>query len=105
MQSADQDVIDALGDLLEAFGSDFTCSADATSRRGLILDENLAESIAPRGASKQPNMTNITFYWTAWTTVAKVGIILTDEDGAKYAIEKLRRIPRTPFLDLTCRIL
>lgn len=98
-------MIDALGDLLDAFGSDFTCSADEQSRKGLILDEAMAESIAPRGASKQPNMTNITFYWTAWTTAAKVGIILTDVDGGKYAIEKVRRIPRTAFLDLTCRIL
>ncbi len=105
MQSADQDVIDALGDLLEDFGTDFTCTADEVDRKGLILDENLAESIAPRGASRQPNMTNITFYWSVWTTVAKVGIILTDDDGAKYSIEKVRRIPRTPFVDLTCRIL
>lgn len=105
MQSPDQDVIDALGDLIESFGSEFTCTADNQSRKGLILDETLAESIAPRGASKQPNITNITFFWTTWTTVAKVGIILTDADGAKYAIEKVRRIPRTPFLDLTCRIL
>ncbi len=105
MQSPDQDVIDALGDLLEDFGTDFTSSGDATTRNGLILDEDMAESIAPRGQTRQPNVTNITFYWTVWTSAAKVGLILTDEDGGRYAVENVRRIPRTPFVDLTCRIL
>jgi len=105
MQSANADVIDALGDLLSDFGTTFTYSGDDTEREGLILDETLADSLVPRGQTKQPDVTNITFYSSVWTTLPKVGYILTDSDDNQYSIETVRKIPRTPFLDCVCRIL